>query len=111
MTMLRKSVLLCGLVVATGATSVVSLPVQAQKVNAGNVIGGIAEALIGSSIGQGNGRAAAAAVGGIVGTLLGGNVERNSGYYAGNSVKPAYAPQRSYSNPYAQSQLQYRQPL
>jgi hypothetical protein len=101
---LRKSVLLTGLVMATAATSVVSLPAQAQEFNSGNLIGGIAGALIGSNVGGGNGRLAATAAGGIIGAVVGGNVERNNNaYYQG------YAPQQGYASSYPQQAPQYQQ--
>ena len=109
MNLLRKSALLTGLMMATAAMSVVSLPVQAQEFNSGNLIGGIAGALLGSNVGQGNGRLAATAAGGIVGALVGGNLERNSGYYSGYAPQAAYAPQRPYASTYVQPAPQYQQ--
>lgn len=109
MNTLRKSVLLTSLVVAAAATSVVCLPVQAQEINTGNVIGGIAGALLGSNVGRGNGRLAATAAGGILGALVGGNIERNNGYYAGSTTQPSYAPRQSYTNLYVQPAPEYQQ--
>lgn len=109
---LRKSVVLTGLVMATAATSVVCLPAQAQELNSGNVIGGIAGALLGSNVGRGNGRLAATAAGGIIGALVGGDVERNNRYYSGYAPQQAYAPQQSYNGTYGtygQSAPQYQQ--
>ena len=109
MIFLRKSVVLTALMMATAAMSAVALPVQAQEFNSGNVIGGIAGALLGSNVGRGNGRLAATAAGGIVGALVGGNIERNSGYYAGSAPQPAYAPQQPYTSAYVQPAPQYQQ--
>lgn len=108
MNLLRKSVLLASMGMAITVTSVISLPAQAQEFNSGNLIGGIAGALLGSNVGRGNGRLAATAAGGIVGALVGGNVERNSGYYGGTPPQPAYAPQQSYMNSYEQPAPQYQ---
>jgi hypothetical protein len=109
MNMLRKSVLLTSLVTAAAATSVVALPVQAQEINTGNVVGGIAGALLGSNVGRGNGKLAATAAGGIVGALVGGNIERSSNYYGGAAPQPAYAPQQRYTSTYVQPAPQYQQ--
>ena len=109
MNLFRKSVLLTSLLMVAAATSVVSLPVQAQEFNSGNVIGGIAGALLGSNVGRGNGRLAATAAGGIVGALVGGNIERNNSYYAGSTRQPAYAPQQPYTTTYVQPAPQYQQ--
>lgn len=103
MVSLRKTVLLTGLVMASAATSVVSLPAQAQELNTGNLIGGIAGALIGSNVGGGSGRVAATAAGGIIGAIVGGNVER------GNAYAQGYAPQQGYANSYSQQAPQYQQ--
>lgn len=109
MKLLRKSVLLTGLLMAAAATTAVSLPVQAQEFNSGNVIGGIAGALLGSNVGRGNGRLAATAAGGIVGALVGGNIERNNGYYYGATPQRGYAPQQPYASTYVQPAPQYQQ--
>lgn len=54
---------------------------QSGRSNGGSIIGGIAGALLGSQVGQGNGKVAAAAVGGIVGALSGDRLDnQNSGY-------------------------------
>lgn len=109
MNFLRKSTLLFGGALATAAMSVISLPAQAQEFNSGNLIGGIAGALLGSNVGGGNGRLAATAAGGIVGALVGGNVERNNGYYSGYAPQPGYAQQQSYPSSYVQPTPQYQQ--
>lgn len=54
---------------------------QGGRSSGGSIIGGIAGALLGSQVGQGNGKVAAAAVGGIVGALSGDRLDnQNSGY-------------------------------
>ena len=79
----RNSLLISGIIVATTVASLSPLAAHAQESYGGNVVGGIAGALLGSQIGGGNGKIAAAAVGGILGALVGGNVERNNAYGTG----------------------------
>ena len=89
--------MLSGMIVATAVASFSPLAVQAQESYGGNVVGGIAGALLGSQIGGGNGKIAAAAAGGILGALVGGNVERNNAYQAGSTTL-----QQQYQAPSAQ---------
>ena len=94
----RKSLILSGMIMATATASLLPGSATAQESYTGNVVGGIAGALLGSQIGGGNGKIAAAAAGGILGAVLGGNVERNNAYTAGygNTQQPYYsAPQQS----------------
>lgn len=54
-------------------------PQQLAPVNAGTVIGGIAGALLGSRVGDGNGRLAATALGAVTGAMTGDRLaQRNS---------------------------------
>ena len=93
----RKSLILSRSIVATAATSFSPLVAQAQKSYGGNVVGGIAGALLGSQIGGGNDKIAAAAAGGILCALVGGNVERNNLYRPGYTTS-----QQQYQAPSAQ---------
>ncbi|MHB1232440.1 MAG: glycine zipper 2TM domain-containing protein [Burkholderiales bacterium] len=45
----------------------------------GSIIGGIAGALLGNQVGQGNGRTAATAVGAVTGAIVGDRVQNNDG--------------------------------
>ena len=81
-----KSFMLSGMIVATAVASFSPLAVQAQESYGGNVVGGMAGALLGAQIGKGNGKIAAAAAGGILGALVGGNVERNNAYQTGSTT-------------------------
>ena len=101
---LRKSIVTAGCVATTAALLLMPLAAQAQESYGGNIIGGIAGALLGNQVGGGNGRVAATAVGGIVGAIVGGNVERGSQYRG-----QAAAPQQTYYDQYPQQSLQYQQ--
>jgi uncharacterized protein YcfJ len=99
----RKSLVASGIVLATVMASLLPVAAYAQESYTGNVVGGIAGALLGNRIGGGNGRIAATAAGGIIGAIVGGNVERGSSYRQLNSP-----PQQTYYNSYPQSEPQYQ---
>jgi uncharacterized protein YcfJ len=67
-------------------TDYVQVPVQQQRTNGGTIVGGIAGALLGSQVGGGNGKVAAAAAGAIAGGLVGDHVE-NGNRVAANGVQ------------------------
>lgn len=53
-------------------------PQQGSSVNAGSVIGGIAGALLGSQVGNGNGRVAMAALGAVTGAISGDRISQRN---------------------------------
>jgi uncharacterized protein YcfJ len=63
-------------------TDYVQAPVQQQRSQAGTVIGGIAGALLGSQVGHGNGKVAAAAAGAIASGTVGDNIDNNGRDYS-----------------------------
>lgn len=67
-------------------TDYVEAQVPQQRSEGGSVIGGIAGALLGSTIGHGNGKVAAAAAGGIAGAMVGNNID-NQNNVAGPQVQ------------------------
>jgi hypothetical protein len=102
---IRKSLTAFGLLVTTATASLLPIAAYAQESYAGNLVGGIAGALLG-----GNGKIAATAAGGIIGAIVGGNVERGSGYRQGYSApQPAWqqSSQQSYYAPAPQQVPQY----
>ncbi len=100
---LRQSIVAAGCTIATAAILISPIAAQAQESYAGNIVGGIAGALLGNQVGGGSGRVAATAVGGILGAIVGGNVERESQYR--NQFTPA---QQTYYDPYRQPATQYQ---
>jgi uncharacterized protein YcfJ len=67
-------------------TDYVQVPVQQQRSSGGTIVGGIAGALLGSQVGGGNGKVAAAAAGAIAGGLVGDHVD-NGNRVASNGVQ------------------------
>ena len=100
----RKSIVTVGSIVTAAALFFTPFAVQAQESYGGNIIGGIAGALLGNQVGGGSGRIAATAAGGILGAIVGGNVERGSQYRG-----PAAVQQQTYYNQYPQQAPQYQQ--
>jgi uncharacterized protein YcfJ len=62
-------------------TDYVQTQVAQPRSEGGSVIGGIAGALLGSTIGHGNGKVAAAAAGGIAGAMVGNSVDNQNNAY------------------------------
>ena len=99
----RNSLAIPALVFATVTASLLPIAAQAQDSYAGNIVGGIAGALLGSQVGRGNGKIAATAAGGILGAIVGGNVERGSSY------RQSYnQPQQGYYDSDRQPPTQYQ---
>ncbi|GAC1426501.1 MAG: hypothetical protein NVSMB6_26790 [Burkholderiaceae bacterium] len=103
MVSLRTSLLSSGLAVVCLTSTLVPVAAQAEESYAGNIVGGIAGALLGSRLGGGNGKIAATAAGGVLGAIVGGNMERGSPYRGQYSV-----PQRTYYDQYPQQVSQYQ---
>jgi uncharacterized protein YcfJ len=70
-------------------TDYVQTPVAQPRSQGGSVIGGIAGALLGSTIGGGNGKVAAAAAGGIAGAMVGNNIDNQNNAYAPQTQEQA----------------------
>jgi uncharacterized protein YcfJ len=68
-------------------TDYVQAPVAQPRSQGGSVIGGIAGALLGSTIGGGNGKVAAA--GGIAGAMVGNNIDNQNNAYAPQTQEQA----------------------
>lgn len=85
-----------GLVAISLAASLVSIPAHAD-ITGGGVLGAIAGGLLGSQVGQGNGRIAASALGAVLGFNAGQAQSYAQPYYA----QPRYSPppQVYYSQP------------
>ena len=92
-----------GIVAITAVVSLSPLAAQAQESYTGNIVGGVAGALLGSRIGGGNGKIAATAAGGIIGAIVGGNVERGSSYRQNYGVS-----QQAYPTVYQQPAPRYQ---
>ena len=91
-----------GITVIMALVSFAPLAAQAQESYTGNIVGGVAGALLGSRIGGGNGKIAAAAAGGILGAIVGGNVERGSSYRQNYGIS-----QQTYTTSYPQPAPRY----
>jgi uncharacterized protein YcfJ len=65
-------------------TDYVQVPQQQERSAGGSIVGGIAGALLGSQVGSGNGRTAAAAAGAIAGAVVGDRVDNQNNGYAGS---------------------------
>lgn len=95
-----------GLMLGIVGTALAPAPAHAQEEQgyAGNIIGGVAGALLGSRIGNGNGQIAAAAVGGVLGSMLGGNVQAGMRQqpYQSQVYQPQVVQQHGYSYPAVQ---------
>lgn len=100
---IHKSLISSGLAIVTLMASLLPITATAQESYTGNIVGGIAGALLGNRVGGGNGRIAATAAGGILGAIVGGNVERGSSYR-----QPYSPPQQTYYAPYPQPAPQYQ---
>ena len=77
-----------------------SLPARAD-ITSGGLLGAIAGGLLGSQVGQGNGRVAASALGAVLG-FNAGQAQSYSPYYAQPAYappQPVYAPQPAYMAP------------
>lgn len=70
-------------------TDYVQAPVQQQRDAGGSIVGGIAGALLGSTVGHGNGKVAAAAAGGIAGAMVGDHVSNDGRPYGGQVQEQA----------------------
>jgi uncharacterized protein YcfJ len=70
-------------------TDYVQAQVPQQRSQGGSVIGGIAGALLGSQVGSGNGKVAAAAAGGIAGAMMGNQVDNQNNAYAPQTQEQA----------------------